>query len=244
MEKKFNYNVPIVYLNYDTIYKASGDINNVLMRRACFADVLNRGVIQKEVYEIFLIRDDSHLKKRYNNCCFFTFDEVVRHVRLAQRLFHFSYKVEESNLEKTPCFKVTLNLDGPHIYHRYLLTWVRYLYEAPFNLILKDSLQLKDRYLKRVSFTNLFILCAACYQGGPYYNSGHAISYISSRFMKEGELKSRLRVVPCLNNIYKINGSYLECIKPETILTNWLNDNTLKERIKVYIAAYKKMKKL
>lgn len=244
----------IRYASYCTIYSARGTINNDLTSRVCFADILNRGKIKEEHYEIYILNDLDHcLNQCISNYCFLSIEEIRNHIRLARRLFPFVYDVEETGYNGHSGFKVTIDLDANSIYHRYLLTWIRYLYEFPFNIILNDALHMKQTYLNRVSIPNLFVLCANSYQNGPdIYNCGHAISYGSSRqstLLKEYQLKQALSSLAVRDDIY----GYLNQIYPESNIISYPKINTkskgsyleywsdlgeFEERAKVYLKGY------
>lgn len=243
------------YLNYSTVYSAKGDIPIRLSSYACFGSILNRGLsLTKEHYEIYVVTDPKNaLVYRRGHLCLLSEKGVKKHLMLARRLFPFSYTVEPSKFEEMDAFKITIDLNADKFYHRYLLTWVRYLWEFPFNLILNDALHMKHNYLNRESITNLFVLCANCYSDSPAaYSSGHSISCQEAQLLKEQELKARIKefATPayrkCINDIYpykynpnrfKIdtngNGRYLDY---------WLDPATFEERAKVYLKEYQKLK--
>lgn len=243
------------YLSYSTIYSARGTLNNELRSRACFADILNRGEISEEHYEIYMIRDKNYaLLHNACNLCMLTESELKKHIILARRLFPFSYSVEESKYDGYSAFKVNIDITAKHFYHRYLLTWIRYAYEFPYNLILSDALRMKHYYLRRESVTNLFVLCANSFTGEPVgYGSGHSISCQQSSFLKEYELKDKIKQLAAnqgrytaVNSIYpyKWDAKYPKIdSKNGRYLSYWTNNEDFEERAKVYLKGYKQLKK-
>lgn len=245
------------YLHYSTIFSTEGDIKLSMESRACFADALNRR-LQNVEYTLELIRDPNYaLNSHMSNLCLLGERELKKHIGLARRLFPFKYSVKPTVYEGYDAFEVKLSLDAKHFYHRYLLTWVRYAYEFPFNIILNDTIRMKHEYLRKESYTNLFVLCADCFYQGPAYNSGHSISYSRwnySKFLKESELRDIINTIAqensCwsrVNNIYPSENEVFSKILPSTgnenYLDYWLDVEAFEERAKTYLSGYKLLKK-
>lgn len=250
----------IGYCSYSTIFSAEGKRTVRKNRYACFAEVLNRGVtLQKENYEIFLFTDITPITKcNMSNYCLLTKEQLINHIHQARRLFPFKYKVEETMVEYSTIeylgYKVSIELDMPHIYHKYLLTWIRYAYEYPFNVLLNDVYKLKKEYFTKENIPNLFALVANCYPSGNY-NTGHAITpysrfwdYIIVTLLKEPTLKSSISKVARVNEIYpyKTLKEKPFFVIPSTgiqYLEYWLDDNYFRDRVEYYTTAYKVLKK-
>lgn len=241
------------YLNYATIYSAQGDIDVQLDTQACFADILNRGTIHNEHYELYLLRDPKGITDyHYANICIFTEQELKRHILLARRLIPFTFSVEQSGYDGLASYKVNLDISANHFYHRYLLTWIRYAYEIPYNLFLADVHRLKQEYLKKESITNLFVLCANSYNNSPKdYEYIHAIPKKNCRFLKEYELKAKINSFgECtqdrhyVNELYSTHDLHLETLpqtENESYLEWWLNEEAFQERAQVYLRNYKRL---
>ena len=249
------------YLNYASIYSTTGDSEHSLGREVCFGSTLNRGYVLHDMhYEIILIRDPKYvLTRNLSNLCFLTKKEVKRHVLIAKRLFPFTYSVEECTYEDYEAFKVTIDLSANHFYHRYITTWVRYLYEFPYNVLFNDVLRLKHSYLKKESIANLYVLCVNSYNGcaGEGYGTGHSMPYKNSNFLKEQQLKAAIekygriqdRYSGRLNNLYpSINGirfkgicSTEDDLNRSHYLEYWLDQEEFEKRAQVYLANYKLM---
>lgn len=248
------------YLSYCTIFSASGSRNCDLHEYPCFADVLNRCRITSEHYELYLYTDIKPAKEEAAaNMCFLNIRELKKHIGLARRLFPFKYSVEPSKYGDKECFKITLDVNLPHFCHRYLLTWIRYAYEFPFNLILNDALRLKHTCLKKENIPNLFVLCANSFCSGPMnYNSGHAIGYgryNKNLFLKETELKAIIQKLSQSTSIYSnVNSIYPTIIDrgypelPNTennkYLEYWTDPEDFDKRVKIYIEGYNRIKSL
>lgn len=246
------------YLSYDTVFDAKGDKDLDCARNACFAPILNRGTnIHNEEYNLYLVHDPKYaLNKNRSNLCFLSLKQLKKHIYLARRLFPFEYSVEETEYEGYPTYKVHLKLNANHFYHRYLLTWIRYAYEFPFNLILMDAIRMKHCYLNRESIANLFVLCANSYCEGPeFYNSGHAISYQGCNFLKERLLKAGIDSIAAKNDKYsRVNDLYRQLNpvinkkyprlkgKNSRYLEYWIDQDDFEKRAKVYLKGYKILK--
>lgn len=245
----------IQFCSYSTIFSCTGDNELALKSRVCFRDAFYFGNrLKKQHYEVILIRDPEYVLNSCGlNLCLLNAKEIKKHLWLARRLFGFSYSVEETIYNDFSAYKVILDIDAPYFYHKYLLTWLRYTYEFPFNLILNDALRMKHQYLPKESITNLFVLCANSYQCGPEcYNTGHSISVIPSNFLKEYELKARINRIAAENNRYSMNvnniypmakgGGWNKISTKEggRYLDYWLDPETFDDRKNVYLDNYKR----
>ena len=82
----------------------------------------------------------------------------MHHLKILQSVFKFNYRLKEIRNH----FILTVTLNGDLIYHKYMLSWVRYLYEYPFNVFLADAHKVKNTTgFKFESIINLFNLVGA-----------------------------------------------------------------------------------
>lgn len=242
------------YLNYCTIFAASGDLNVPLRDRACFADVLNIKYLNKEHYEIYIVRDENFcLKQNASHLCLLDESGIKKHLKLARRLFPFSYNVEKSEYNGMDAFKINIDLEAAHIYHRYLLTWVRFLWEFPYNLILIEALRMKHAYLPKESITNLIVVCTNSYNNGPcWYNAVHGIYVGESSLLKERDLKDALLLIGQVGQDGQVNDLYpsndraspirIEPDENSRYLEYWQDPAEFNKRAKVYLKEYKRLK--
>lgn len=242
------------YLGYQTLFTAEGDYDLELRHRVCFADLFHCD-LKKEHYELYLIRDKSNAVVRRNqNFCFLSKKELRKHIYLARRLFPFTYDVKEIKYDKMDAFKVIIDIDAPKFYHKYLLTWIRYTYEIPYNFILNDALRMKHRYLPKVSIPNLYVLCSNSvgFHAPDGNGRGHAIPLNYSMFLKEYELKKKLQALSelpyeRLNDIYptqEFNCKHTSSdSKRYSYMSYWFDEDDFEERAKIYLENYKTMTK-
>lgn len=190
------------YLSYSTIYSCEGDLNKQMNSEACFGYVFNnikRGMNVK--YVIRMYKGVSEAKQKHiSNACLFTIAEVRKHIVLLKRLYPLKYEVSD----KGDSFYVTLCInDVPSSFHKYALTWVRYMYEYPYNVLLKDAYRLKkDPTFRFYSIANLFNLCIGCYCDRPRDIHQIPLNCVSAD-LTISDVREKLKKVYFLHHIYK-----------------------------------------
>ena len=117
-----DYRINIGFPYYASIYSATGEVYNSLNTRLCFADVLNVGeYLFKEHYEIYLFTNHERFFANHeSNYCLLSLIQLKKHIQSARRLFPFTYTVEETFYLDNPAYKVVLDIEADHFYHRYL----------------------------------------------------------------------------------------------------------------------------
>lgn len=149
-------------LNFCTEYSSEGNTKKQMQKSNCFSTIFyseGNGVVQKNKYTIKLYKIGDWLnKKRQNNACLADRAGIVHHLKILQSVFKFTYHLKEHEDH----FMLTMILEGDLIYHKYMLSWVRYLYEYPFNVFLADAWKLKGLpEFKCESVINLFNIVGA-----------------------------------------------------------------------------------
>lgn len=240
-------------LNLHTEYGCSGDVSINMGVRVCFGTLFNT------------IENDNHVKYRIlfhegadysrdthrNSACFFTKEEIRHHLLKLRSLYPIQFKVMDYKGKRDDGYdriEVQMELDKvPATFHKYALTWIRYLYEYPYNVCLKDAYTLKkDPIFRFESIANIFNLVLGCYCG--YANEHHQIPINNiTRPLKISEVKERIRRVDELNDIYR-----LLHIKHDDIPGS-IGDYTIRDleywrdgfdiRKPIYINVYKEMHK-
>lgn len=197
------------FLGYCTEYSCNGDLVKERSREACFEHVfrhINTGHNVK--YRIILYRGTEFSKNEHqSNACLFTKREVRRHLLLLKSLYPFHYKVSDYKADddvKYNRIEVFLELnDVPPTFHKYILTWLRYTYEYPYNVILKDAYALKkDPTFRFESISNLFNLVIGCFCSNPRDIHQIPENQVSAP-MKLVELREKIRKVKHLHDIYQ-----------------------------------------
>lgn len=241
------------YLSLHTEYQCSGVKSN-WNSTPCFRDVFIRDGLKNADYKIRMYKPGEALtKNKWNNACFASLEIIKHHASLLEQLFPIKYEVEEVD-EGLPHYLVKLSIrDKKNIYHRYALSWMRYLYEYPGNMILSDAYRLKKEVgFKRMSIANLFILCAACINGD---ESGFRFDQTITKYGKPltmKELGDRLSHCTQLSDIYYRDGS--ERWYTSGVITQikgnirnidyWVSEEEFKKRKECYVKTYKEARKL
>lgn len=128
-------------INFATRVSCTGSFNLAHRNAACFGFILNRMFDNKRytmTYKIKMCKNNSDFENGYNNMCLFNRKTIIEHLDYIKDL-DFKYDLK-SDIED---WILTLKINGYRIKHQFILSWVRYLYEAPFNFALADALKLR-----------------------------------------------------------------------------------------------------
>lgn len=252
------------YLDYHTEYSCEGDIYHSLEANACFSYVFKNSYSDNMSvdYSVILYKD-TKLADEYHksNACFLTKNQLENHLKQAQILYPFKFAVHDlTNYHQVDddynncdecwnVYKVDLKLENvPGTFHKYLLTWLRYTYEFPYNVLLLDAYKLKNEDCFRfTSIANIFNLVLGCYCDKEL-NGLHQVPEDNAlvEFLKTKDLREKLSDIRKLNTIYKALKYKREMI-PESInnlsirdIEYW-NDNKLYEEFRkpIYLKTYK-----
>lgn len=173
-------NVNFNFLNFCTIYKSKGSVNKELHKEYCFNKIFYQGPNkQKNTYVLEIYVDKTN--DNDDNNCFLTTEQLEEHINTIKKVKNFKHTLEQEENK----YILTFTLDAPRVYHKIILSWLRYTYEFPFNMAIYDAFKLKDVYgFKRVSLFNLFNLIGGSLN---YYKHGCDIHGIG-RFDRFQEL--------------------------------------------------------
>lgn len=243
------------FINYNTEYSCTGDFSKKMGTDACFSKAFRYTDSVDNVnekYEIILYKGIDFIKKtKGSNACLFTRKQIKNHLKQAQGVFPFKFRIQELKNwnKKYKVFKITLILEEvPGSFHKYLLTWVRYLYEYPYNVILHDALQLKKESCFRfTSISNLFNLVLGCFKDSPGEIHQIARNQISKPINKKA-LKDTLTKISRLNIIYDELSKKKKTIKNKYLgfsqndIEYWQNEEIFENfRKPVYLEMYNKL---
>ena len=206
------------YLNYSTIYQASGDLvfeNKDLEREACFSyifrNVTNR-IKQHVVYRIYISTDPGYIQDyKANNLCILTEEQIRFHITYLRFISSFKYKITKEFVDNYSGFRIDLDLNAIGIIHKMFLTWIRYLYEYPYNLVLYDSFKLREekRFIEKSNYLNIVNFVTSFYSSDFIHQIPHYISKIP-KFITRKSFKDRLMKCDYLNNILENSGIKVE----------------------------------
>lgn len=233
------------FLGYYTRYSATGDFKRSLSTCACFSDIYKKFVphnLYNENYVIYIYKGTNN--SRNNNMCLLSKKQLQNHIKQAQEIFNFKYQV----IELKGLYKVNLNIiQAPGNFHKYILAWIRYCYEFPYNMLLLDALEIKkEPCFKYTSISNLFNVVLSCFN--EEWDSLREIHQIPRHqvclFLRKKEIFKKLLLVNRINDIY-----ISRCSKKYYIpkkyneyhyfdLEYWQDENCLNARIDVYKKLY------
>lgn len=225
------------FLSYHTEYSSRGDLNKKMAIEACFSQVFRKDGIKNAEYDVKIYKEDAVLKDHKSNACYLTKKEVDNHIKIVKYLFDFEYEIKDEDDH----FLVHIKLeDKKNIYHRYILNWVRYTYEFPYNMCLRDAMWMKKQNPKKYRFEsifNLFLLTSHCYNGN--YEEIHSVGK-RKLFITQKELKKSIEKCSRLNDIVKCSNLRIKNIEPCYSLKSWNED--FEKRYKIYDNEYNRKK--
>ena len=219
--------------------------------RACFRSAFDNVRNNSDIKYKIRLYPGIALCKNHNvsNACLFSKQEIRNHLLQLKDLFPFSYRVLDEMKEGNKIIVIHLHLkDVPATFHKYILTWIRYLYEYPYNVILKDAYLLReDLGLRFQSMSFLFNIVSSCQW--VYVGEGHSIreNHLHTPITKS-ELKERIKEVRFLDDIYEDMNMNRDRL-PETIgkfscndVEYWSEELFNEVRKPVYVELYNKVK--
>lgn len=240
-------------LNFCTEYSSDGDVKHRMNKEACFGEIFRNRRMMKNKYtiKIYKIGDVLNKEKR-NNACFMDKVGVIHHLKILKSVLPFKYKIKEME----NCYILTLIVEGKNIYHRYILSWVRYLYEFPFNVFLMDAHRMKSLpEFKFESIINLFNVVGATTKIGIFGEDIHGIGDTRKfkALMTIKEIKNSLKNLeynPVLNNTFpnieeEIRKISHTCVKDHKTLHSsdyWESNEEFDLRLENYKFNYKILK--
>ena len=175
---------------------------------ACFSFVFNQIDEENvsEEYEVILYKGTAFSREHHNsNSCLFTKKQIRNHLKQAQGIYPFDFYITEAAKWRGGynVFKIHLKLTNvPGTFHKYLLTWLRYMYEYPYNVILYDAYKLKkDPCFRFTSMSDLFNLVLSCFNENPADIHQIARNQVSKTMLKR-DIREKLQNIQILNDVY------------------------------------------
>lgn len=219
----------------------------------CFSSLFHDSAGNKHII-IKIYSGIKYLKETHgDNACLFTKAEIERHIRVAKKLFNFEYTISKRHQLDSNFVGYEVSLTVPDengVYVKYLVTWVRYLYEFPFNVSLLDAYRLKRLPgFKSMTIENLLLVVLNCHKIGDGWVRGiHSVPKPGNGFFfTTRELKKKLiELSKRGKNIYGIlNQVYPQAFKGislldensygnPTELSRWKSEELFLKRVEVY----------
>ena len=223
---------------------------------ACFSFVFAQTGKENisEEYEVILYKGTAFSREHHNsNSCLFTKKQIRNHLKQAQGIYPFDFHITEAAKWRGgySVFKIHLKLTNvPGTFHKYLLTWLRYMYEYPYNVILYDAYKLKrDPCFRFTSMSDLFNLVLSCFNENPRDIHQIAGNQVSKTMLKR-DIREKLQNIQILNNIYvklknKVKINQIPNGDGDLTTTDfefWESDDIFERRRKpVYMNVYKEI---
>ena len=196
------------YVNLCNFFSCTGNINKKESKEICFASVLNQmnDTIQYTIkYNIIFFIDPTPAREESkNNYCIITKQQLKSHLTCLKKVVPCWFKINKIIYKEYNAFSVDLCLvKCLKNQHKYALTWLRYAYEYPFNVMLKDALTLKQEVMySHVSLRALFNIVAFS-----SYVEGNSVHWINEDCLHKPvtnyELLKSIVSNKWLNDIYK-----------------------------------------
>lgn len=211
-----NYRVSL--LNWCTIYDSRGTFGNILNNndfttlRPCFHDTYpGTGRTIKQTIKIAIKKGTDYIRKNNNHYCPFSYKRIVEHITYLKQLMDFNFSIEDRKDQ----YIITVDFEGKGIYFRILVSWIRYLYEFPANMAMKDVYRIKD--LPEFKGINIFSLSTFVMDSlfaGNYFDDHICNNSMPSCLMTIDQIKARIQELLDTNN-----GSFrtMDMFKPADI---------------------------
>lgn len=193
------------FLNLHTVYKCTGNyINEGTGPKGdyCFRKIFHdRSYLtgRNDVKEKYIITTYKGLWKtsdregKKNNACLFSKNEIEKHLDfVSSNIFPFRFNIEEIKTNNgRNKYKINLDIEGNFLYHKFILTWARYLYEYPTNMLMKDAYRLaKCPEFRFINIFDLYNIVSGCYSEDNY-KSDQTLSW-GGMMMSYKELRAQL----------------------------------------------------
>ena len=204
-------NVNFRFANCNSTYGLEGGVigHRDIERVACFSYAFRNLDEEggKQKYHIILYTDPMIVRNKSIENYFFMETSIIDRYLKAIKLTvpGIKWKVEgDIKHDGYKAIGLHLEIDGPRLIHKYVLTVVRYLWEFPRSVCLYDAYQLKSlKEFRFESIMNLFNLCMGCYPG--YKGMNHGTNSNAIRYNNK-DLKERIEW--CIKNSISVNDIY------------------------------------
>lgn len=243
-------NINFNFLNFCTRYRSVGSVDHNMRNAACFGDIFGGPERQKNTYVIEIYF--NKYEDEDNNNCHLTTEQLVEFINEIKKVIYFDHSLEKH--EDKYVLKFILN--ASKIYHKLVLTWIRYSYEFPYNMVVEECFKLKDVYgFKRITFFNLFNVIGPSLNYSEHGTDIHAIGrfYHFKKIMSYKDISNKIKqgfrtVNELVDYVNKPPKPFELITLPKRVkITDskyWDNEQEFKKRIKVYRRNYKILKEI
>lgn len=232
------------YLNFCTIYSSKGDVDVDLSSYACFSEIFEGPNYQSNSYRIHVYKDFTLIKENKSNGCFLDIHQVNKHLNYLTRICDLTYNVtEEIDKDFNPYYKICINLSAHNLVHRFVLTWVRALYEFPYCIYLPEVYKLKKfKAFEKINVFNILNIISCSFCLGDDIHMFTCPSYYP-KLKKFNEIKQDLSELNNeegynLSEIFSTSEENMNYINQDVIL----DEKSFKFRMQIYLDIYNNLK--
>lgn len=159
------------FLNFYTWYSSEGEVNHKMQKEACFSNIFYCRVPNPEKinnkYTIRICYSGKDIANQYSNQCYLSLRDIKTYLNQCKRYVPFEYTITKDE----NYYYINLTISAPLIAHKFVLTYVRYLYEMPFAVYLYETIKVHKecKELQHLSYLNLYNIISAtipCYDHG------------------------------------------------------------------------------
>ena len=244
------------FLRFLTCYSSQGDVQFDMKKEACFSHIfylrtekLNKENLLENTYTIRVFYDGSGFKDLKNNHCFISLCDIKRYLAQGTKYHPFKYSIQKHK----HYYDISVKIKGTHLAHKFILSYIRYLYESPFSLYLYEAIKLKKECeeFKTLDYLNIYNIISATV---PCYNHGTDIhnigkSYDFKELLSCEQIYNHIKnskVEDCVNKIHTpINNKKFKIIDCDFHTNSiWRLKKYRQERIKSYLYNYNILKNL
>lgn len=238
------------FSGYKTVYKykpLKGKSYTTARNTACFDEASFLGDVKKTCeYKVYTAQNKDLCCDSFSNYCPFTLNEIRNHLRQFKDIYNFSYRVRNVKPFTIDGMDVDteiyIKVYGNWKQHLLVLTWLRYLYEFPYNFALLEATRMQKLDIHRFdSVCNLF-MCTL----GSHRKFADIHDFMHSGFASKKYLRENAKVLTHVNGLYDginwINHPTTFDRRDISYTKDWTFDKFLK-RLPVYEDIYKSLKK-
>ena len=173
-----------------------------ITEEVCFGTLFSSNCKSK-YYRIFILKDDADLKKYHSNYCFFDKKQIKNHLKQIPKFCFMKFDVKDAEYKGDPAYQIDFYIDSDkRIIHKYVLTWIRSLFEWPFYLYLTHAKELhKLPEFKFESVVNLFNVIATTHKND-FSSNIHTFGVNLLPYTKK-QVKEEIDHVDRVNYIFK-----------------------------------------
>lgn len=241
------------FLNFYTWYSSQGHVEQKMQASACFSHIfhmhdLPKNNIIKNIYTIRICHSGKDIERGYSNQCYLSLTDINRYLTQGKKFANYNYIIKKDK----NYYYITVDLQGPHIAHKFILTYIRYLYEMPFALYLYEAFRLKHdcaefRHLDYLTIYNIVSATIPNYDHGTNIHNIGA-SYKFKKLLSIKEIKRLLckSKIFCLSEIFpELEDPDLQTLEFDFKTTEpWKLKKDRQQRIQTYLHNYNILKKL